>query len=90
VPVPTKESFVVSTSGKDSEEVVVRTLVGEYTESGSNHGRKVFKKVADGRAEAVDVYMYYWDSRDGPSFEGWWFGNKLVVLRCGLTMPLVV
>lgn len=22
----------------------VRTLVGEYTESGSNHGRKVFKK----------------------------------------------
>lgn len=81
-------------------------------------------QVADGRAEAVDVYMYYWDSRDGclgstvsflqkgygflplwtnikssylfwngvslwssllqylklparPSFEGWWFGNKL-------------
>jgi len=56
---------------------VVRTLVGEYTESASNHGRKVFKKVADGRAETVDVYMYYWDSRDGPSFEGWWFGNKL-------------
>lgn len=72
-----KETFVVSTSGKDSEEVVVRTLVGEYTESGTNHGRKVFKKVADGRAEAVDVYMYYWDNRDGPSFEGWWFGNKL-------------
>lgn len=24
----------------------VRTLVGEYTESGTNHGRKVFKKVA--------------------------------------------
>ncbi len=22
-------------------------------------------QVADGRAEAVDVYMYYWDSRDG-------------------------
>eukprot|EP00439_Symbiodinium_sp_Y106_P048219 s20_g6.t1 len=21
--------------------------------------------------------MYYWDNRDGPSFEGWWFGNKL-------------
>lgn len=76
-PANAKESFVVSTSGKDSEEVVIRTLVGEYAESGSNHGRKVFKKVADGRAEAVDVFMYYWDSRDGPSFEGWWFGNKL-------------
>lgn len=22
-------------------------------------------QVADGRAETVDVYMYYWDSRDG-------------------------
>ena len=64
---------VVSTSGKDNEEVVdltlvaksvvrfcrskspiemancsvvaeIRTLVGEYAESGNNHGRKVFKK----------------------------------------------
>ena len=23
------------------------------------------EQVADGRAEAVEVYMYYWDNRDG-------------------------
>jgi len=67
----------VSTRGNDSDEVVVRTLVGEYTESSSNHGRKVYKKVADKAGELVDVYLYYWDNRDGPAFEGWWFGNKL-------------
>lgn len=72
-----KETYVVSTQGKDSDEVVVRTLVGDYMETGTNHGRKVFKKVGDGRPEAIDVFMYYWDNRDGPSFEGWWFGNKL-------------
>lgn len=27
--------------------------------------------------EAVDVFVYYWDGRDGPAFEGWWFGNQL-------------
>ncbi|OLP84774.1 hypothetical protein AK812_SmicGene34314 [Symbiodinium microadriaticum] len=39
-----KETYVVSTQGKDSDEVVVRTLVGDYMETGTNHGRKVFKK----------------------------------------------
>ncbi|CAJ1374702.1 unnamed protein product, partial [Effrenium voratum] len=23
------------------------------------------------------VYVYYWDGRDGPSFEGWWFGKAV-------------
>eukprot|EP00434_Breviolum_minutum_P013132 symbB.v1.2.011574.t1/scaffold781.1/size163279/8 len=30
-----------------------------------------------GGGELVEVYLYYWDNRDGPNFEGWWFGNKL-------------
>eukprot|EP00930_Biecheleria_cincta_P023467 TRINITY_DN1695_c0_g1_i1.p1 TRINITY_DN1695_c0_g1~~TRINITY_DN1695_c0_g1_i1.p1 ORF type:complete len:2092 (+),score=696.54 TRINITY_DN1695_c0_g1_i1:73-6276(+) len=72
------ETYVVSTSGTDGEEVVVKTLVGEYNESGNNHGRKVFKKVLEtATAETVDVFMYYWDQRDGAAFEGWWFGNKV-------------
>lgn len=76
--VPAKETYVVFTSGQDKEEVVVRTLVGEYVEKGVNHGRKVYQKVHDKAVpDYVDVLLYYWDSRDGPSFEGWWFGNKL-------------
>mmetsp|Transcript_122013 Transcript_122013/g.304481 ORF Transcript_122013/g.304481 Transcript_122013/m.304481 type:complete len:1901 (-) Transcript_122013:56-5758(-) len=71
------ETYVVSTKANDMNEVVVRTLVGEYVETGSNHGRKVYRKMLDRSAEAVDVFLYYWDGRDGPTFEGWWFGNKL-------------
>lgn len=72
------DTYVVATSGTDGEEVVVKTLIGEYYESGNNHGRKVFKKVLEtAQNETVDVFMYYWDQRDGPAFEGWWFGNKV-------------
>jgi len=70
------QTFVAFTKGNDTDEVVIRTLVGEYVEQGSNHGRKVFKKTPDG-VSTVDVYMYYWDGRDGPAFQGWWFGNQL-------------
>eukprot|EP00811_Abedinium_folium_P001962 NODE_117_length_3614_cov_4.281331.p1 GENE.NODE_117_length_3614_cov_4.281331~~NODE_117_length_3614_cov_4.281331.p1 ORF type:complete len:905 (-),score=361.82 NODE_117_length_3614_cov_4.281331:706-3420(-) len=73
---PAKDTYVVFNCGPDREEVVVRTLIGEYVGHGLNHGRKVYQKVRE-RPEHVDVLLYYWDSRDGPAFEGWWFGNKL-------------
>jgi len=76
-----RDTYVVFTCGGDREEVVVRTLVGEYVEKGANHGRKVYQKIPDkekaGQTDFVDVLLYYWDSRDGPNFEGWWFGNRL-------------
>lgn len=71
------DSYVVHTKANDTHEVVIRTLIGDFFEHGSNHGRKVYKKLADKSGETVDVYLYYWDGRDGPVFEGWWFGNKL-------------
>lgn len=74
---PVPDAYVVLTRGNDSNEVVIRTLAGEYKEDGSNHGRKVYKKTSEGTPDSVDVYMYYWDERDGPAFAGWWFGNKL-------------
>mmetsp|Transcript_87908 Transcript_87908/g.152330 ORF Transcript_87908/g.152330 Transcript_87908/m.152330 type:complete len:1964 (-) Transcript_87908:239-6130(-) len=67
------DMYVVTAQAHDMEEIVVRTLVGEYKQAGENHGRKVYKKISD----TVDVFMYYWDNRDGPAFEGWWFGNQL-------------
>ncbi|CAK9009093.1 unnamed protein product [Durusdinium trenchii] len=56
-----------------------RTLLGDYVEKGVNHGRKYFQKVPAKNAgpDYVEVFLYYWDNRDGASFEGWWFGNKL-------------
>ena len=23
------------------------------------------------------VFLYHWDTRDGPDFSGWWFGNRV-------------
>eukprot|EP00930_Biecheleria_cincta_P023468 TRINITY_DN1695_c0_g2_i1.p1 TRINITY_DN1695_c0_g2~~TRINITY_DN1695_c0_g2_i1.p1 ORF type:complete len:2308 (+),score=581.34 TRINITY_DN1695_c0_g2_i1:65-6988(+) len=75
------ETYVVSTSGQDSDEVVVNILVGDYREcheSGNCHGRKVFKKVLEtAMAETVAVFMYYQDHRGGTAFEGWWLGDKV-------------
>jgi len=71
-------TYVVVTRGNDTDEVVIRTLVGTYKESGSNHGRKVFHKTPEKPDPLfVEVFLYYWDGRDGPAYEGWWFGNKL-------------
>lgn len=71
------ETYTVYTTGDDADEVVVRTLMGEYVEQGSNHGRKVYKKPAGPEEDTVEVVLYYWDERDGPQFCGWWFGNML-------------
>lgn len=61
-----------------SDEIGIETLVGEYTESGANHGKKVFKrtKIPTG-VEDIPVFMYYWDARDGADFSGWWFGESV-------------
>jgi len=65
-------------SNRRQNEVVVKTLVGHYAEKGSNHGRKYYQKTEriPGH-EDVDVFLYYWDARDGADFSGWWFGDKL-------------
>merc|ERR1712151_333643 len=39
------------------------------------HGRRAYKR--DTQVNGLDVMVYYWDERDGPSFCGWWFGPKV-------------
>ena len=41
---PVSDTLVVSTGGQGMDEVVIRTLVGEYSEDGTNHSRKTYKK----------------------------------------------
>jgi len=68
--------IVFSTAEKD--EIGIRTLVGEYKEEGANHGRKFYKKTQKIPGhEDINVYLYFWDERDGPAFSGWWFGNQV-------------
>ncbi|CAJ1382838.1 unnamed protein product [Effrenium voratum] len=60
----------------EKDEIGIATLLGEYTELGMNHGRPTFQKVENAGSE-VNVFVYYWDTRDGPEFSGWWFGDKV-------------
>eukprot|EP00927_Polykrikos_kofoidii_P036136 TRINITY_DN3053_c0_g1_i1.p1 TRINITY_DN3053_c0_g1~~TRINITY_DN3053_c0_g1_i1.p1 ORF type:complete len:928 (-),score=242.72 TRINITY_DN3053_c0_g1_i1:226-3009(-) len=50
-------------------------IKGAFTESGSNHGKPVYKK--EGGQRNVTILIYFWDDRDGPMFTGWWFGPKV-------------
>mmetsp|Transcript_23922 Transcript_23922/g.38200 ORF Transcript_23922/g.38200 Transcript_23922/m.38200 type:complete len:2017 (-) Transcript_23922:43-6093(-) len=70
-------NLTVSSNAK-KDEIGVQTLVGDYIEVGSNHGRKYYKKVQEipGHKD-VKVFLYYWDMRDGADFSGWWFGDEL-------------
>ncbi|CAE8635844.1 unnamed protein product, partial [Polarella glacialis] len=65
-------------TNSQEDEIGIQTLVGEYAESGANHGRPVYQKVQSIPGhEDVQVYMYYWDTRDGADFCGWWFGDQV-------------
>jgi hypothetical protein len=84
-------AVVVSTqSSKD--EIGIQTLVGDYSEHGENHGKTYYKKLQriPGH-EAIDVYLYYWDERDGADYSGWWFGDQLggvqVWAKCSSKSP---
>eukprot|EP00439_Symbiodinium_sp_Y106_P042525 s6486_g5.t1 len=58
-----------------SNETVSNIIQGLYNTKESNHGKPVYKK--EGPQGSVTVLIYYWDERDGPSFNGWWFGPKV-------------
>jgi len=72
------ESSIVVFSTAEQDEIGIRTLVGEYLEEGTNHGRKYYRKhqKIPGH-ENIDVFLYFWDKRDGDNFSGWWFGNQV-------------
>merc|ERR1712032_817395 len=52
--------------------------MGDYIEKGLNHGKKYYQKIQKIPGfEDVQVYLYYWDARDGADFSGWWFGDQV-------------
>jgi len=70
-------TFVVSSKAR-VDDLGMETLVGNYTEHGENHDRKVFKRTfKPPGASDNEVFLYYWDTRDGPDFSGWWLGDQV-------------
>jgi len=56
-----------------SDKLVSEMIKGNYVKQTENHGRPVFVK----EGGKVAVFIYYWDDRDGPESNGWWFGHKV-------------
>eukprot|EP00928_Gymnodinium_smaydae_P035790 TRINITY_DN25127_c0_g3_i1.p1 TRINITY_DN25127_c0_g3~~TRINITY_DN25127_c0_g3_i1.p1 ORF type:complete len:2137 (-),score=535.43 TRINITY_DN25127_c0_g3_i1:74-6406(-) len=87
---PATGTLKVSTQKKNGmENLVIKTIVGTYSEQGENHGKKVYKK--NEKDSELDVYIYFWDSRDGADYTGWWFGDQVggtqVFARCSIGSP---
>ncbi len=40
-----------------------------------NHQKPTYKKVR-GPDDQWEVFIYFWDQRDGADFSGWWFGSS--------------
>ncbi|CAE8639056.1 unnamed protein product, partial [Polarella glacialis] len=59
-----------SNLGKDAPDKI-RALCGLFLRRGSNHGRSTYFQ-----AES-NCWLYYWDTRDGPDFSGWWLGRRV-------------
>ena len=46
---------------------------GVYEERGENHGFPMYKSIAEDKPS----FIYYWDERNGPQFQGWWIGPEV-------------
>jgi len=55
--------------------VIDGIIKGTYICVDQNHDKPVYKKTI--QINGLDVMIYYWDSRDGDRYSGWWFGPKV-------------
>lgn len=50
---------------------VAATIRGSFALFGENHARPTFRRGSQ------DIFLYFWDERDGDAFCGWWFGPQV-------------
>eukprot|EP00931_Biecheleriopsis_adriatica_P050407 TRINITY_DN29181_c0_g1_i1.p1 TRINITY_DN29181_c0_g1~~TRINITY_DN29181_c0_g1_i1.p1 ORF type:complete len:1018 (+),score=299.85 TRINITY_DN29181_c0_g1_i1:144-3197(+) len=71
-----KESWPEGLAVTGCKDKTVKKIVrGNFTLAGENHGRPYYKR--EEKFNDLDVMIYFWDSRDGADFCGWWFGPKV-------------
>ena len=56
-----------------THQIVARTMNGTYAVAGENHGKPFYQKIYNA-VDICEAFIYYWDARDGPEFQGWWSG----------------
>mmetsp|Transcript_9587 Transcript_9587/g.21963 ORF Transcript_9587/g.21963 Transcript_9587/m.21963 type:complete len:296 (-) Transcript_9587:28-915(-) len=64
--------------GEPGRLLLRRLLVkGSYRQVGTHHSRPLYKKVEANDATTPEVFIYFWDERDGPTRQGWWIGPEV-------------
>ena len=51
-------------------------ILGSYVAKGEKNGKQYYKRIRKDYDEP-DVFLYYWDAKDGEDFKGWWFAPKI-------------
>lgn len=59
-----------------THERIADGIHGLYRHWGSHHGRPAFRSACE-LTKGFAAFIYYWDSRDGADFCGWWMGPRL-------------
>lgn len=73
---PNGDLFVFCNSGRPAPRDAILTLVGDYEDWGENHEARVYRRKQQIKGYK-GVFLYFWDNRDGPEEEGWWFGEEV-------------
>jgi len=92
LPSPAGAPKFTVTSQQKTDDIGIQTLVGDYADKGENHGKRFYQKIQKIPGhEDIKVFLYYWDTRDGADFSGWWFGDQVggtqVWARCPASTP---
>ena len=66
---------VIHVSTCSYSETVSKTIQGQYTAKRWHHGKPVYEKETLPDC-GMPVLIYFWDSRDGEKFHGWWFSPR--------------
>ena len=66
----------MSTSEPPGAHPALPIIVGRFFPDGWNHGKPTWKKPKPPNG-LCDVFIYFWDARDGEGFSGWWFGESV-------------
>eukprot|EP00927_Polykrikos_kofoidii_P060910 TRINITY_DN55808_c0_g1_i1.p1 TRINITY_DN55808_c0_g1~~TRINITY_DN55808_c0_g1_i1.p1 ORF type:complete len:708 (-),score=103.50 TRINITY_DN55808_c0_g1_i1:60-2183(-) len=72
--VPVLEKGIITVSGCVSD-LVKGSIRGDYVPNGENHGKTSWRRLTP--VNGLDVFIYFWDDRDGPTLHGWWLAPKI-------------
>lgn len=73
-----KQKLRVHTKITGEEARKLQILLGDFVETSNNHGRPVYHKAQKPNVkDSAQVFLYYWDDRDGAESAGWWFGDQV-------------